>query len=400
MSASKAFRSWAGGEGPSRGVGVVRVHPTQQILDPVVVGVRVAFDVEEQVGLRRRRQRPQAEAGSDAFEQLVQRTTGLVAFDLDARLFPDPLQGRVAHALQRRLHGKGQPAERRPRRDLALFQPVTLLSRDPCHQRQVVVGSPLFLAPGSPPTQAAVVARLGIGVGEVVTDHRGPEASLHRPVVGGEVGHAKRLGPSPRPTEGEVHRLRYHTLHSGEQLRVEADLEDGARLRLPGELGVHDLVRPTTEVARTLDAPEEVGAPLPAPVVEDTLVDDVGPTPHQVQRVCRGGFEARVHIRPVVLRGRRRLGRLLDGQTLGAVGVEDLLLVRLPALAQHVGARIRVGGRAVEGSLQSPLLEGRQVMAREERADVGGGVDRAVAGSLHGGRGLGGGGDAQDSRGV
>src|SRR5262249_60886506 len=81
------------------------------------------------------------------------------------------------------------------------------------------------------------------------------------------------LGPESHALAGaehDVHEPRRAPLDAGDLLRVEAELEDVVRLRVPGKLRVDDLV---PAVGLEL---EKVRAPGPAGgVVEDGLVDEV-----------------------------------------------------------------------------------------------------------------------------
>ncbi len=77
-----------------------------------------------------------------------------------------------------------------------------------------------------------------------------------------------------------AHRLevgaRRHDVHPGgtraldplEQIRIHAELQDRAALRVAGELGVADLVRPGAEAARRVHLAQEVDAAGPGVVLE------------------------------------------------------------------------------------------------------------------------------------
>ena len=65
-----------------------------------------------------------------------------------------------------------------------------------------------------------------------------------------------------------------------EQVGVDAELEDRPGLGLSSELGVKRFVRPGAEIARHVDAAEEVDSTRPAVVLKGGLVDDVDPLAH------------------------------------------------------------------------------------------------------------------------
>jgi len=74
--------------------------------------------------------------------------------------------------------------------------------------------------------------------------------------------HVRVLGPS--------------ALDLREELRVHAELEQGARARLGRELRVDDFVRPRAERARSVGSRQEVRAAVPALVAERRLIDHAG----------------------------------------------------------------------------------------------------------------------------
>ena len=68
----------------------------------------------------------------------------------------------------------------------------------------------------------------------------------------------------------------------GEELAVEAELEDEVGLGAAGELGVGDLVAPVAEVGGALDPEEEVGVAAQAVREEGRLVDHLGAGAHRL----------------------------------------------------------------------------------------------------------------------
>jgi hypothetical protein len=128
-----------------------------------------------------------------------------------------------------------------------------------------------------------VLDGLWIGAGRWVGGGSGRdgllELALGHPVVGHEVGDPERLDVAGLAPEVDVHALGEAALDARQLVDVRADLEEGARLRVAGELRVRDLVAPGPEGARgagRLDAEEEVGVAAPAAVEEGRLEDDVG----------------------------------------------------------------------------------------------------------------------------
>src|SRR5207249_8966672 len=74
--------------------------------------------------------------------------------------------------------------------------------------------------------------------------------------------------------------FRLDPLNGGDLLGVDAALQHSRRLRLPGELGVGDLVAEGAELAGPVDPQQEVGVTPPAAIEEGPLVDDVDTLAH------------------------------------------------------------------------------------------------------------------------
>src|SRR5207249_8945544 len=74
--------------------------------------------------------------------------------------------------------------------------------------------------------------------------------------------------------------FRLDPLNGGDLLGVDAALQHSRRLRLPGELGVGDLVAEGAELAGPVDPQQEVGMAPPAAIEEGPLVDDVDTLTH------------------------------------------------------------------------------------------------------------------------
>ena len=151
-----------------------------------------------------------------------------------------------------------------------------LVAAEAGHPAEVVVVLAPALAGLVPAAHAAVAD--GQRVGDRLVGQRGEEAGPHGAVVGGHLGGADR-GPL-LAAEDHVHVLGLGALEAGDLLGVEAELQDGRRLHLAGQLGVLGLVAPGPEVAGAIDLAEEVGVAPPQHVVplveEGGLEDDVG----------------------------------------------------------------------------------------------------------------------------
>jgi hypothetical protein len=110
-----------------------------------------------------------------------------------------------------------------------------------------------------------------------------------------------------------VHQLRRDALRSGEKVRIERELHDELRLRAPRELRVEDFVTEGTEIRRTLDTPQEVGAPVQHVRPKRRLEDDVGPLLHCRSSVLHKRFGAAVvrnlrHLQPFCFERGKVLG--------------------------------------------------------------------------------------------
>ena len=106
----------------------------------------------------------------------------------------------------------------------------------------------------------------------------------YHPVVGDVIGHAITFGGHRRD---DVKGLRRYTLHAGEHVRIRGELEDGAALGFPRQLGVVRFVGPRSEVALFLDASQDVGVSGKPIAFEAGLDNDVGSRFHPVQRQLR-----------------------------------------------------------------------------------------------------------------
>src|SRR5207244_7441234 len=104
------------------------------------------------------------------------------------------------------------------------------------------------------------------------------ELALHAPVVGRVVLETQLFLGAVAQDQRDV--LRLNTLNGGDLLGVDTALEDGRGLRLPGQLGIADLVAVGAELAGAVDPQQEVRMTPPAAVKEGALVDDVDTLAH------------------------------------------------------------------------------------------------------------------------
>ncbi len=232
-------------------------------------------------------------------QQLVAQAALAATLELDPRLVVDARQRAGARALEPGLHRQRQVTERLERRDAPVAERPALSSRDPRDEAEVVVRATPGDAFGGPAADVAVLDGLRVGAGRrvgrgLVGRHRREEARLRAPVVRQVVVDPQPFdGPRAAP-ERDVHPRRSDALEPFEQVDVAADLEDRARLHVPGELRVGDLVVPGTPRRRTLrvvDAEQEVGVAAPGAVEERRLVDDVGAGRHRLDGRLGGGPE-------------------------------------------------------------------------------------------------------------
>ena len=196
----------------------------------------------------------------------------------------------------------------------------------------------------------AVVDGVRLGRRRVGDEALEPRADA--PVVGGEL--AGLEGRLLAVAEQDVDVLGLAPLDARELLVVEEELEDVGGLRGARELGVERLVG----AVRLLH--QEVGDAAPAVVGEDALVDDVGLA--GADRV--GGGEGGALV--VAL----RVGDLEDGEPLRAEALEVGVLVLEPLAKDQLRLLVLdLGPLDLPASVRE--RERRQVLAGEERRDVG-----------------------------
>ena len=385
-----------------------RIEDAEQVVDPVVEGERITLEVEEQIVRRRLREneepavgheRPRSRALVDGplrVEQLPEHRAAVLALDLDPGLLPHARQRRIATAVepgpQRELE-RGEAAARAngPRREVhgPLLERAALPARDPGDEAQVVVGA-AAIAAGRPPA-AHVAMRDGVRVGvqrrvgrqaDSPLVGRSQEVRLHAAVVGHVVVDAEHDGLAGAPAERDVKALGLPALDAGQLVDVRADLDDGRRLDVPGELGVGHLVVPGTEGAvrlpwRVIDAKQEVRVTAPGPIEERRLVDDVRPVEHRAERELRGLVEAGPCVRG------RAVARDLDDPPATRPEVGQVArLVLEPARLDELDGRVVPDGLRDQAGQGRPL-ELEAVTAGEEAHQVGRGVDGGTVDELH-----------------
>src|SRR5262249_41404543 len=130
-----------------------------------------------------------------------------------------------------------EPGELCERRDVAVAEFSPLQARDPCDEGQMV-GVVAFLVAALPvPARVALLDGLGDWEGQLGKrlGERGFEPGLYPPVVREEVVDTEGVRAEAVRRRDDVHPLREDALHVLEQLRVQAELQDGAAARLAGE---------------------------------------------------------------------------------------------------------------------------------------------------------------------
>ena len=247
-------------------VAAVAVAPAEEVLEPARRLVeRVAFEVEPDVALGRRRQyaeaavilvRKQLDAPL-ARAREVELERGLRADALE-RLRPDALDRRVGSSLR----------ERGQRRDPRGGEPLGVQPRETRDEDRVVLRDAAVVAEVAEVADRAVVDGPGPGLWLAVVCDRGQQPLARAPEERDEVRGPQRRRLARAELDMDV--LGQPTLDSLELLGVEAELDRVERLRGARELRVDGLVRAVGQPH------EEVGEPAPRAVREIGLVDDVG----------------------------------------------------------------------------------------------------------------------------
>ena len=215
----------------------------------------------------------------------------------------------------------------------------------------MIVGAPPLVARAPPPAYVALRYRLRVGVLAAIAANASLQRSLDQPVVGKEIVEAEALRREVVARRHDVHQLGRQSLDVGDDLRVQAELEDRPTAGFPSQLCVHDLVGVGPEPARTIHASQNIGASKPAPILEGWLHDHVMPGPHRGD----GRLEAVV---------RRVRAHIKDAEPVPTQGVQVLSLVFEAALLQHFEQRV-VPDRRDDLSPGGPLVQPRQMLAAE-----------------------------------
>ena len=154
-----------------------------------------------------------------------------------------------------------------------LFQLIDLEFRDARDETEVIVVPAAAVADFPPTTDVAMLFRIGVGIFQPTVGHGKPQALFDLPVIGSVVGESVSLRLEPRPGHDDVHVLRHSALHLGQQIGVQAELDNRSRLCLAREFGLDRLVRPTPEGAWGVDTAQDVDSPRPALVGKRPLND-------------------------------------------------------------------------------------------------------------------------------
>ena len=198
-------------ERPARVVLAVPVHDAEQVLETAVRRERVPFEVEEEIAVRRFRQRRESLVRLDRRDRLVGGPAFPPSLDLHPRLLADPGQRAGAHAIQPRNDRQGERGQIRHRRHAPLDESPPLTARDAGDERQVIVGVAPFRARLLPVADVAVTDRFRVGFRRI------GGMSLEPPADGAVVRrvlHDPETRPVPAvcPSEREVHPLRLGSL--------------------------------------------------------------------------------------------------------------------------------------------------------------------------------------------
>ena len=238
-----------------------------------------------------------------------------------------------------------------------------------------------------PVADVAVRGGLGVGAGsrtvapQRIRRHVRLEPAPRHAVVGREVVHPESLGIIAA-AERQMHVLRRTSLHRRQQVRVERDLQDRARLRLAGQLRVHHLVGPVPEIAANRHAQQKIGLPEPASVEQDALKDHVRAHLHRGVRRLGTGC-------PAFSRGNTglRLGDLGHSSVTRPQLRQELRLVLQSATAQHFRPRVFVRARFRALAERHRTGEARQMWAGQVVAEVRRCEDEPVSDQMHGASG-------------
>ena len=245
------------------------VDPPEEVLQTAVLGVREALHVEEDVAVVRRGQEVETVTWHRR-QPRVRHPPLFPAVDLLPGLPLEPIEHAAAdrHGGGRRL-GR-QRRQPRHRRHPGRLEPLDLLTADAGHEGEVVVPSTAVVAVPLPRAEGAVLDRVRV---RRRGGQRAGETRLDGPQVRRDRGVCEPLLRSV--AEGQDQPTRLDALERREQLRVERHLDEGGRLRPPGQLRVDHVVGVRPRAAGRPAADQEVRMAQPRAVEKGPLVDDV-----------------------------------------------------------------------------------------------------------------------------
>src|SRR5262245_26657416 len=148
----------------------------------------------------------------------------------------------------------------------------------------MIVPPPPLLAGVTPPAHSAVGN--GARIGLVWVGHRAKERSLHLACVGSKVVEPKCFLAEVAKGHHHVGVVRAYPLNASDEIRIQAELQDGAALSFLSKFRVHDFVRPITEQTWFCHSLQDVGATAPRLVAERGLNDDLGTSTHRGRGSC------------------------------------------------------------------------------------------------------------------
>ena len=169
--------------------------------------------------------------------------------------------------------------------------------------------------------------------------------------------------------------LRLSALGGGEQLAVEAELEDEVGLGAAGELGVGDLVAVGAEVGGPIDAEEEVGVAAQPVAEEGRLVDDVGTGAQGLLGLDGGGLQSGAG----AVIGKRDLDDL-PALGLQRLEVASLVLVSLASQQLRISTPV---GRIPNLPPSTSQVQRRQMVTGEKVVQVAGRENQLLVKYLH-----------------
>ena len=177
-------------------------------------------------------------------------------------------------------------------------------------------------------------------------------------------------------SQRDVHPLWHAALDAGDELGIDAHLEERAALGASRELGIDDLVVVRPKRAFAVHSNQEVDVPDPGAVEQGGLVDDVGTFMHEAERsrcITLDVFELGSGVGRMACTG--CVARLDDDSTvddlvteLAQVGEEALLVLQAALLED--GELGVIARRPVHLLLESRSLEHAQVLAFQESDQV------------------------------